>query len=333
VSGDEHGHGPRGTAAQGAAGSATSIGGSATTHAGGTGTTTQVGAGAGSTTDGAQKTIGLIAGNGRFPLIFAREARSRGHRITAVAHRGETDEAIEKEVDELVWVRVGQLGKMIRTLKKAGVERAVMAGGIDKVRSLTQLRPDLRGMLFLRHAITTGHGDDAILRALADELEGEGIHVVPSTIFLESLLATPGRIAGPKPSSQALADVKTGCRVLDALGDVDVGQSVVVEHGVVLAVEAVEGTDEAVRRAGRLGRGGAVVVKMAKHAQDMRFDVPAVGPGTIVSMIDARACVLAVEAGATLLLDRQHLCDDAVRAGITIVGCSRTGGVAGFTDD
>jgi UDP-2,3-diacylglucosamine hydrolase len=277
--------------------------------------------------------IGLIAGNGRFPLIFAREARLRGHRITAVAHRGETDEAIEKEVDELVWVRVGQLGKMIRTFKKAGVERAVMAGGIDKVRSLTQLRPDLRGMLFLRHAITSGHGDDAILRALADELEGEGIQVVPSTTFLDGLIASPGRIAGPRPSSQALADVKTGCRVLDALGDLDVGQSVVVEHGVVLAIEAVEGTDEAVRRAGRLGRGGAVVVKMAKHAQDMRFDVPAVGPGTVVSMIDARACVLAVEAGATLLIDRQHLCDDAVRAGITIVGCSRTGGVAGFTDD
>ncbi len=278
--------------------------------------------------------IGLIAGNGRFPLMFAREARARGHRITAVAHRGETDEAIEKEVDELVWVRVGQLGKLIRTLKKAGVERAVMAGGIDKVRSLTQIRPDLRGVLFLRHAITGGgHGDDSILRALADELEGEGIHVVPSTIFLENLLAPPGRIAGPKPSSQALADVKTGCRVLEALGDVDVGQSVVVEHGVVLAVEAVEGTDEAVRRAGRLGRGGAVVVKMAKHAQDMRFDVPAVGPGTIVSMIDARASVLAVEAGAALLIDRGHLCDDAVRAGVTIVGCSRTGGVAGFTDD
>jgi DUF1009 family protein len=277
--------------------------------------------------------IGLIAGNGRFPLIFAREARARGYRISAVAHRGETDEAIEKEVDDVAWVKVGQLGKLIRSLKNAGVERAVMAGGIDKVRSLTQLRPDLRGVLFLRHALTSGHGDDALLRALADELEGEGIAVVPSTLFLESLIATPGRIAGPKPAAQALADVKTGCRVLEALGDVDVGQSVVVEHGVVLAVEAVEGTDEAVRRAGRLGRGGAVVVKMAKHAQDMRFDVPAVGPGTIVSMIDARACVLAVEAGATLLLDRQHLCDDAVRAGITVVGCSRSGGVAGFSDD
>jgi DUF1009 family protein len=278
--------------------------------------------------------IGLIAGNGRFPILFAREARERGLSIAAVAHRGETDEAIEGEVDELTWVRVGQLGKLIRSLRSAGVTRAVMAGGIDKVRSLTQIRPDLRGVMFLRHAFAAGgHGDDALLRALAAELEGEGIAIVPSTIFLEKLIATEGRIAGPKPSSQALADIRTGCRVLAALGTADVGQSVVVEHGVVLAVEAVEGTDETVRRAGRLGRGGAVVVKTAKQGQDMRFDVPAVGPTTIATMIEARASVLAIEAGATLLLDRPHLVEAATKAGITVVGCSHGGGVAGFSDD
>jgi len=287
-----------------------------------------------STAGVAGERIGLIAGNGRFPLIFAREARARGMSIVAVAHRGETDEAIEGEVDELTWVRVGQLGKLIRTLRRAGVQRAVMAGGIDKVRSFTQIRPDLRGMLFLRRAIAAGgHGDDSLLRALAAELEGDGIAIVPSTIFLEKLIATEGRLAGPKPSSQALADIRTGCRVLAALGTADVGQSVVVEHGVVLAVEAVEGTDEAVRRAGRLGRGNCVVVKTAKHGQDMRFDVPAVGPATIATMIEARATVLAVEAGATLLLDRTHLVEAATRAGITVVGCSHDGAVAGFSDD
>jgi len=284
--------------------------------------------------DGTVERIGLIAGNGRFPLLFAREARARGLSIAAVAHRGETDEAIEGEVEELTWVRVGQLGKLIRVLRSAGVKRAVMAGGIDKARSLTQIRPDLRGMLFLRRAISAGgHGDDSLLRALAAELEGEGISIVPSTIFLEKLIATPGRIAGPKPSSQALADIRTGCRVLAALGTADVGQSVVVEHGVVLAVEAVEGTDEAVRRAGRLGRGGSVVVKTAKQGQDMRFDVPAVGPATIATMIEARAGVLAVEVGATLLLDRSFLVDAATRAGITVVGCTHDGAVAGFSDD
>jgi hypothetical protein len=278
--------------------------------------------------------IGLIAGNGRFPLLFAREARSRGLRIVAVAHRGETDEAIEGEVDELTWIRVGQLGKMIRTLAKAGVARAVMAGGIDKVRSLSQIRPDLRGVLFLRRAFRAGgHGDDALLRALAEELEGEGIQVVPSTLFLETLVAPEGRIAGPKPSSQALADIRTGCRVLEALGAVDVGQSVVVERGVVLAVEAVEGTDEAVRRAGTLGRGAAVVVKTAKHGQDMRFDVPAVGPTTIATMAASGATVLAVEAGATLLLDRAELEEFATKAGIAVLGCSRSGAVAGWSDE
>ena len=292
------------------------------------------GAGRESTAGAAGEVIGLIAGNGRFPLLFAHEARSRALRIAAVAHRGETDEAIEGEVDELTWVRVGQLGKMIRALKGAGVKRAVMAGGIDKARSLTQIRPDLRGMLFLSRSIRAGgHGDDSLLRALADELEGEGIAIVPSTIFLEELIAPGGRLAGPRPSARALADIRIGCRVLAALGTADIGQSVIVERGVVLAVEAVEGTDEAVLRAGRLGRGGAVVVKTAKHGQDMRFDVPAVGPTTIATMVEARASTLAVEAGATLLLDRVHLVEAADRGGISVLGCSRSGAVPGYSDD
>lgn len=282
----------------------------------------------------AGEVIGLIAGNGRFPLLFAREARRRGLRIAAVAHRGETDEAIEREVDTVAWVRVGQLGRMIRTLRGAGVRRAVMAGGINKVRSLTQIRPDLRGMLFLRRALSAGaQGDDALLRALASELEGEGIQVVPSTIFLDDLIAKAGHLAGPRPSAVVLADIRAGCRVLAALGPLDVGQSVVVERGVVLAVEAVEGTDEAVRRAGTLGRGGAVVVKASKQGQDMRFDVPAVGPNTIRTMVEAGAAVLAVEAGATLLLDRALLTAAADEARICVVGCSRSGAVAGWSDD
>jgi DUF1009 family protein len=277
------------------------------------------------------ETIGLIAGNGRFPLLFAREAKSRGLRIAAVAHREETDEALEAEVDDICWVRVGQLGRMIKALKKSGASRAVMAGGIDKVRSLSKIRPDLRGMLFLRHAIG-GQGDDALLRALAGELEREGIRIVPSTIFLEHLMATPGRIAGPKPGAQALGDIRAGTAVLAALGALDVGQSVVVERGIVLAVEAVEGTDETIRRAGRLGRGAAVVVKMSKEGQDMRFDVPAVGPATIATMKAAGACVLAVESGATLLIDRPALEAAAAAADISVVGCTRGGAVAGFSE-
>jgi len=278
----------------------------------------------------ADEPIGLVAGNGAFPLLFAREARARGHRVVAVAHRGETDEALEAAVEDITWIRVGQLGKLLRTLRRAGVRRAVFAGGIDKVRSLTQIRPDLRGLLFLRRA--AGLGDDALLRALAAELEGDGIAVVASTFLLDRLLAGPGLIAGPRPGAVVLADIRLAASVLAALGPLDVGQGVVVERGVVLAVEAVEGTDAAVRRAGSLGRGAAVLVKIAKRGQDMRFDVPAVGPRTIDVMREAGARVLAVEAGRTLLLERETVVRKAAEARITVVGCDAAGSVAGYSD-
>lgn len=277
------------------------------------------------------KTIGLLAGNGTFPLMFAREARMRGCRIIAVAHRGETRPELENEVESIVWVRVGQLGKVIRSFRRAGVDCVVMAGGINKVRSLSSLRPDFRGLMFLRHVV--GLGDDAILRALATELEGENIRVVPSTLFLERLLARHGRMAGPLPSRQALEDIRLGCRVLAALGTLDVGQTVVVERGVVLAIEAIEGTDETLRRASRLGRGGAVLVKAAKLGQDLRFDLPAVGPATIETMATARAGVLAIESTRTLVLDADRSFELADRYGISIVGCTAAGAVAGLSDE
>ncbi len=273
--------------------------------------------------------IGLIAGNGTFPVLFAREARRRGYSVVAVAHRDETDPALEPEVDELVWVRVGQLGKMLRTFERAGVTRAAMAGGIDKVRQLTDVRPDVRGALFLGRAAAAARqgamGDDALLRALADEFERRGVHIEPSTVFLESLTAPSGHFAGPVPSEEARADIELGASVLAALGPMDVGQSVVVERGVVLAVEAVEGTDATVTRGGNLGRGDAVVVKLAKCGQDMRFDVPAVGPRTIEVMASAGARTLAVQAGATLVLDSERLASLAAEHGIGCIGCDAVG--------
>jgi len=277
------------------------------------------------------QTLGLLAGNGSFPLLVAREARARGCPIVAVAHRGETDEALEDFADSVTWIRLGQLGKMVKAFHRAGVTRAVMAGGINKIASLTSLRPDLRGLMFLRKV--SGMGDDSILRALADELESEGIRILPSTLFLERILAHPGLIAGPKPSRHGLDDIKLGCQVLAALGPFDVGQGIVVERGVVLAIEAVEGTDEAVRRAGRIGRGSSVVVKVAKRGQDMRFDVPAVGPTTIETMTKAHACVLAIQAGATIVLDLQRVCELAAQNGISVVGCTAAGNVPGLSHD
>lgn len=270
--------------------------------------------------------IGLIAGNGAFPLIFAREARLRGLHVFAVGHRGETRPELTDEVDSLVWVRVGQLGKMISAFKRAGVRRAVMAGGIDKVRSLGAIRPDWRGLRFL--AAARVKGDDSLLRRLAAEFESEGIEIVSSTLFLDRLLVPTGHIAGPVPTAEVVDDVRLGCRVLATLGGLDVGQSTVVEGGVVLAVEAVEGTDAAIRRAGELGRGRAVVVKMAKPGQDMRFDVPAVGPQTIEAMAACGARTLALEAGSTIMLDGERLVALAERYGVTVLGCSAKGEVS-----
>jgi len=271
--------------------------------------------------------IGLIAGNGTFPLVFAREAQARGVAVTAVAHRGETLGEIDDVLDDVTWVRVGELGKMIRVFKKAGVERAVMAGGINKVRSLGKVRPDLRGLKLLRRA--AGRGDDALLRAVAAEFESEGIEVVSSTLFLERIVVRQGLVAGPRPARTALADVRLGCRVLGVTGALDVGQGVVVENGVILAVEAVEGTDEAVRRGGALGRGAAVVVKAAKPDQDMRFDVPAIGPRTIEIMAECGARTLAVEAGRCIVLDGERVAELAARHRISVVGCNREGDIGG----
>ncbi|RMF19219.1 MAG: LpxI family protein [Deltaproteobacteria bacterium] len=271
------------------------------------------------------ETIGLIAGNGRFPVLFARAARARGLRVVAVAHRGETEPDLEREADSVTWVRVGQVGRVIRALKAGGVSRAVMAGGVNKVRSMFSLRPDWRAMRLLGRA--AGRGDDALLRAVSAELESEGIEIVPSTVFLQDIVVERGHLAGPPLSEREAADVRLGCRVLAALGPLDIGQCVVVERGVVLAIEAVEGTDRTIERGGSLGTGRAVVIKAAKTGQDMRFDVPAVGPRTIETMVRSGAGVLAVQAGATIMLEGERLIEMAARQGITVVGCDEHGNV------
>jgi len=270
--------------------------------------------------------IGLIAGNGVFPVLFAREARARGYRVIAVAHVGESRPEIDDAADSVEWIRVGQIAKLVRVFRREGVRRAVMAGGIDKVRSLSHLRPDWRAVRLLGRTLV--RGDDALLRGLADELAAEGIEIVPCTTFLERLLFPEGLVAGPALEARGRDDIRLGCRVLSALGALDVGQSVVVEGGVVLAIEAIEGTDDTIRRAGRLGRGRAVVVKAAKQAQDMRFDVPAVGPGTLETMAANGARTLAVEAGRAILLEVERVVALARRHEITVVGYTGAGEVA-----
>jgi DUF1009 family protein len=261
--------------------------------------------------------LGLIAGNGIFPRLVAHGAREAGIDVVAVAHVGETEPQLEAEVTSLTWIRVGELGKMIRTLKQAGCERAVMAGGIKKARLFSGFRPDLRGAAFLAR-MRTLH-DDKLLRGIADEIESDGIRVISSTEYLPRLIPSAGVLSRRTPKAHERADVEFGVRVAKAVGSFEIGQTVVVKNGLVLAVEAVEGTDAAIRRGGELARGGAVVVKVSKPGQDLRFDVPAVGPETIRLMAETGATVLAIEAGKTIVLEREQVLEAAAKAGIAVL--------------
>jgi DUF1009 family protein len=261
--------------------------------------------------------LGLIAGNGIFPRLVARGAREAGVEVIAVAHLGETEPELEAEVASCTWIRVGELGKLIRTLKQAGCAQAVMAGGIKKARLFHGFRPDLRGAAFLARMRTLY--DDKLLRGVADELEADGIQVISSTAYLPRLLPSPGVLSRRAPRARERADVAYGLEVAKAIGSFEIGQTVVVKNGLVLAVEAVEGTDVAIRRGGELARGGAVVVKVSKPQQDLRFDVPAVGPGTIRLMAEVGATVLAIEAGRTIVLERDEMLEAAATAGIAVI--------------
>ena len=262
--------------------------------------------------------IGLIAGNGRLPFLFATAARAQGLEVVAVAHRGEVDPALEAEVASFTWVRLGQVDAIVRAFTRAGVKRAAMAGGIGRVRALKEARPDLGALRILSRLRSMR--DDALLRAVADHFEAHGITIVAPTDWLAQALCPEGHLAGPRLQPAQEKDVALGREVATLLGQADVGQTVVVREGNVLALEAVEGTDEAIRRGGKYGGAGAVVVKRCKPGQDLRFDLPAVGPRTLEVMQEVGARVLALEAGKTVLLEAPELFQRAEKAGITLVG-------------
>jgi len=262
--------------------------------------------------------IGLIAGNGRFPTAFAQAARARGLAVHAVAHELEADASLSQHVDSLTWVKVGQLDAIVKALRGKGVTRTVMAGGIGRIRSITQARPDLGALSLLTTLRSTR--DDELLRAVARWLEERGLQVVAPTDFMPEVLARAGMLAGPAPSASQRRDLELGYEVAFALGRADVGQTVIVKDGAVLAVEAVEGTDEAIRRAGRYGGKGAVVVKRCKPGQDLRFDLPAVGPVTLEVMREVGASLLVVEAQKTVLIDTPQLFSWADRLRIGVFG-------------
>jgi len=261
--------------------------------------------------------LGLIAGNSRFPLIFIEAARREGVSLVVIAHRGETPPEIAELIPTLTWVHVGELGKIISTFQDAGVTQAVMAGGIHKSGALANIQPDARGLAFIGRLPSLK--DDVILRGVAQELESEGITVVESTRFLSSLLPQPGVLTATAPTEQQWEDIRFGFAAARDIGRWDIGQSVVVKRGAVIAVEGIEGTNAAIRRGGELGGPGAIVVKVSKPQQDLRFDVPAVGPDTITTMQNVQAVALALEAGKTLMIDKDEFLQRANVCGISIV--------------
>ena len=260
----------------------------------------------------------MIAGNGRFPIIFADNARKLGYHVSAVAHEGETDPELERHVDCIQWIKIGQLNKLIHAFKEDGIQQAVMLGGIKKTHVFTTVRPDFRTLaLAARVALWK---DDDILREFAAELEREGIVICESTFGLEGILVEEGSLTSRTPTKKEWEDIRYGWQVAEAIGRLDIGQCVVIKDKVVVAVEAVEGTDGAIKRGGELAKDGAVVVKRCKPQQDLRFDLPAIGPRTIEVMASVKATVLAVEAGRTVILDREVVLEKARSFGIALVG-------------
>ncbi len=264
--------------------------------------------------------VGIIAGTGDLPLYVAAEALDRGFQVVAIAFSGFTDPAMASRATETFWLKLGQLEKAISILKTHGVNRVVMAGKIEKSNLLRpwNLRPDRRVLRMVRSL--EDWRDDTLLAAIAAELLKEGIVIEEITSWAAKLMAPLGVLTKKHPNDKQWKDILFGRKMARGVGGLDIGQTVVVKNAAVIAVEAIEGTDKAIRRAGELGFPNGVVVKMAKPEQDMRFDVPGVGPSTIDSMVAAKARVLAVEAGKTMITNCEEMIGKADRAKISVVG-------------
>jgi UDP-2,3-diacylglucosamine hydrolase len=264
------------------------------------------------------QTLGLIAGNGIYPETLIAAARKGGvQRIIVAGFQDETKPELAARADVMEWFRVGQLSKMIAFFKREQVTEVIMAGQIAP-KNLFNLRPDIRTLLML--ARLKERNAESLFGAIGDELAKDGITLLPATTHLEQHLATSGHIAGPAIKKRRWEDARFGHRIAKETSRLDIGQTVVVKNGTVLAVEAFEGTNETVKRGGALGRGGATLVKVSKPAQDMRFDVPVIGPETITTAADSGVDVIAVEAGRTLLLDEPTIHTLCTSRRVSLVG-------------
>jgi len=262
-------------------------------------------------------TLGIIAGNGVYPRLLADSARRAGvKKIIAAAFTGETDPALAQHVDLIDWMHVGQLNQLLKFFSEQRVRHAIMAGQIAP-KNLFDLRPDWKALLLLGKL--KQRNAESIFAAIATELSRVEVDLLPATTFLEDSLAPAGLIAGPKLSRREEEDVDLGWKIAKEIARLDIGQTVIVKDGTILAVEAFEGTNEAIKRGGALARNDAIMVKVAKTNQDIRFDVPVVGVETIHIAAEARLRVIAIEAGKTLLLERGAISDLASRSKVSLV--------------
>lgn len=270
--------------------------------------------------------IGLIAGNGRFPFLVLDAARSLGYDVTIIALKEEAskdiEEAAAREPNAVVhWISIGQLGAFLRILEDAGLTQAVMAGQVKHIKIFGGFVPDLTAMSLLSRLKSMS--TDSLIAAVAELMREHGVELINSTAFLEPLLAGSGQLSERAPTANERKDLEFGYRMADAIAGLDIGQTIAVKHQAVVAVEAMEGTDETIGRAGHLAGDGVTIIKVAKPNQDMRFDVPIVGLATIQAMRVAGAKVLSLDAGRALIFDKDAFFKSANEGGIAIVGRAR----------
>lgn len=265
------------------------------------------------------KKLGLISGSGELPLAIAAEAQAKGYTVYAIGLEPLADKSLSSVVDKIRWINVGKLGEIINALKEDGIHEAVMAGKVPKsLLYKSRITPDLRAIKLLFNL--KNKSDDSILLALASELKKDGITLLNTTDFSSQLLVPEGVLTKKAPSENEWKDIAFGWKIAKEIGRLDIGQTIVVKNQAVMAVEAIEGTDKAIKRGGKLAGEGAVVIKVSKPQQDMRFDVPVVGLNTLHTMIDIHAGALAVEAQQSIILNLGNMIKEADKAGISIVG-------------
>jgi DUF1009 family protein len=276
--------------------------------------------------DTVKDALGIIAGNGEFPLVLAREARQQDlGRLVAVAFEGETAPEVAELVDDVEWIKIGQLHKLIQTFTSRGVKRAVMAGGITPANLFKNLSLDFQ-MIAVAARLKVRNAE-TIFGAIADEMAKDGVELLDPRQFLGDAVPQEGCLTRGKPTKQQLEDIEFGLRIAKGISKLDIGQTVVVKEGTVLAIEGFEGTDECIRRGGALAseKGGAVVVKVSKPNQDFRFDIPCIGTRTLESCAVGKVAVLAIEAGSSLLLGKDEIVRAADEQDLRIVGVTARG--------